>query len=304
MKSTAMKVVLAFSVLGVAGCASTPAAVKKTELTVQAPTYTEKVAAVIADDATGVVCPKDNMWEAFEWKKIIPLANGCVRSKDWVKVERMADHLAKKAHLTPWGAYYFALVASHRKDYPRATWMLELALKKDPKQGMFHYEMGRIHWELGDDASALKSLKTASDLNPSLTEAHYIMGQMALQKGSNSEAETLLMKALNNDTRHWPTLMALAVLKSRTGDWSKAAEYLARAVEMNPRSSKARVALAQIQETHLKKPTEALRSYRELKQLAAARKLDEGVQFNVDEKIKMIEATTREPSNFEKKAKK
>lgn len=298
MKNLKLQILVSATALLVAGCASAPALKKAVDVPV--PTYSEKVEALPVDEVRGVSCPRDNMWEASDWRKIVPLANGCVKAKEWGKVERMGDHLAKKAHLTPWGPYYLSLAAENRKDYPRAMWMLELALKKDPKQGIFHFEMGRIQWEQGDESAALKSLKTASELNPSLTEAHYIMGQMALQRGSNSEAESLLKKALDNDGNHWATLMALAVLKSRTGDWNKAAEYLARAVNQNPRSSRARVALAQIQETHLKRLPEALQSYKAIKQLASARKLDEIVQFNLDEKIKTIEATTREPSSDRK----
>ena len=73
----------------------------------------------------------------------------------------------------------------------------------------------------------------------------------------------------------------------------------------NPRSAKARLALAQVQEEHLKKAQEALHGYKQLKQLNADRKLDETIHINLDEKIQSLEknisqltskVTTRQPS--------
>jgi tetratricopeptide (TPR) repeat protein len=277
---------LAFAIVALAGCASSPSKTGDQP----APTYTEKVSAGSLDFVKASNCPHDSMWEKLEWKKITALANACVKAKDWNRVEKMGNFLATHAYLTPWGAYYLSLSAANRKDYQRATWMLELALKKAPSEGLFHYQLGRLHWEQGDDALALKSLKTAADLNPSLTDAHWIMGQVALQRGDTGEAERYLKKALSNDPQHWSALMSMAALKNRTKDWQDSADYLQKAINVNPRSSKARLALAQVQEMQLKRLADALQTYRDLRRLNSDHKLDEGVHFNIDEKIKNIES--------------
>jgi tetratricopeptide (TPR) repeat protein len=212
-----------------------------------------------------------------------------VKAKDWMKVEKLGNHLAIRHHLIPWGPYFMSLSASSRKDYPRATWMLELALKKAPQEGLFHYQLGRIAWETGDTSSAVKELKMASDLNPSLVEAHTLMGTLALQKQDFSNAGALFEKALKVDAGHWPAMMGLASVKMKSGDFKEAEALLEKSVRSNPRSSRARLALAQVQEQHLKKLTEALQSYKDLKSLSTEQKLDEGLKFNLDEKIQSLE---------------
>lgn len=306
------RAVLIFTSILISGCATPGAEIKKQTYIAPAPlnapaapTYSEKARGVTVDQVKSANCPQDNKWENLTWTKIIPLANACVKAKDWHRVEKMGDLLAKTAYLTPWGAYYLSVAAEARKDYPRALWMLELALKKNPNEGIFHYEIGRIQWELKDDAEALKHLKMASDLNSSLTGAHWIMGQMAIQRQDYSAAEHLFEKALESDSEHMPSIFAMAQVKVIKKEWERAEEYLAKAVRYNPRSTKARLALAQVQEEYLKKVQEALHGYKQLKQLSADRKLDESVHINLDEKIQSLEknitqmtnkVTTRQPS--------
>lgn len=280
-------VVVTASIIGCATSAPKVADSKPTWQPTQ-PTYEEKVSARSLDQVKAS-CPGDNQWENLEWKKITPLANSCVKAKDWHKVEKMGDWLATHASLTPWGAFYMGLAAEGRKDYPRAIWMFELALKKAPKEGIFHYELGRIHWELGQDAAAVAEMKMASDLSPSLVEAHALMGQLALQRQEISEAERYFQKALSVNSKHLPSILGMASAKINSKDYVKAEEYLGQAVDLNPRASKPRLALAQVQEEHLKKYNDALATYRQIKQMSADRKLDEVIQLNLDEKIRNLE---------------
>jgi tetratricopeptide (TPR) repeat protein len=243
----------------------------------------------MSPDKIKTSCPADNKWEEYDWKRIPPFANACVKAKDWAKLEKMGNNLATRAHLTPWGPYYLAVAAEGRKDYPRAIWMLELALKKAPKEGLFHYELARIHWDLGDDSDAVKHMKMASELSPNLTEAHATMGQLAMQRHEYSEAEGYFQKALKADDNHVPALLGMAMVTLNNKDYAHTEEYLNRAISVNPRGSKARLALAQVQEENLKKYHEALQTYKELKRMNADKKLDETVQINLDEKIQSLE---------------
>jgi tetratricopeptide (TPR) repeat protein len=304
-------------VLGLAACASKPAqndrsaSLQKEDAK---PTFTEKLSAIEATRVDSKVpCPREGAWNGMDWRRIMPMANACVRTGDWRKVETIGAYLGLHSHLTPWGPYYMSLAAGARKDYPRAIWMLELALKKAPQEGLFHYQLGRIYWEMEDEVSALKSLKTASDMNPSLTDAHWIMGQVALQRGELGEAERQLARALDKNFRHWPALMAMASVKSKAKDWNGAESYLVKAIHANPRSTKARLALAQIQELQLKNLSSALTTYREVRQMVVNKRLDEKPEVNVEEKIKSLEqalsqvaksktVSARNPTNDQKVA--
>lgn len=290
MTNTQRNIILVLSALAFAGCATSPTAKTTSipELQPVKPSYEEKTTSMSLDKIKAS-CPADNKWEEYDWKRIPPFANACVKAKDWSKLEKMGNKLATQAHLTPWGPYYLAIAAEGRKDFPRAIWMLELALKKAPKEGLFHYELARIHWDLGDDSDAVKHMKMASELSPALTEAHTSMGELAMQRHEYSEAEGYFQKALKSDDKHMTALLGLATVALNKQDFSRAEEYLARVVSLNPRSSKARLTLAQVQEEHLKKYQEALQTYKDLKRMNADKKLDESVHINLDEKIQSLE---------------
>jgi tetratricopeptide (TPR) repeat protein len=278
------------------------------------PLYTEKVTGISLEQMRSGSCPQDTKWESFNWEKIVPLANACVKAKDWVKVEKMGDVLAKRAYLVPWGAYYLALDAESRKDFARAVWMLELALKKAPGEGIFYYEIGRIHWELGNTPLSIKNFKEASDKNPSLTEAHWVLGQVALNQRKTSDAKTYLKRALESSPKHFPSLMSMAQLEINSKNWVEAEKLLTQAISINAHSTRARLALVKTQEDELKKLSEALSGYKEIKKLAADKKLDEVPIINFDEKIRNLQdsikrasaaekVTARQPSGEEKVAK-
>lgn len=289
MKTINTAVILIFSA-GLVACASVKKSSEDDGMTSGkfAASYLEKTDAVVLSKAKVGDCPADG-WETTDWKKAVAFANACVKAQDWVKVDKIGNHLAIQAYLTPWGPYFLSLSAAARKDYPRAQWLLELASKKAPQEGIFHYQMGRLAWENGEEALAIKELKAASELNPSLVEAHTLLGQLAYGKQDNSSAERLFQKALSADASHWPALMGLASVKMKTGDWKEAEALLEKSVKMNPASSKARLALAQIQETQLQKISAALQTYKDIKALSADRKLDDGIKVNLDEKIQSLE---------------
>ena len=256
------------------------------------PTYDEKVTSRALEQVKAA-CPSDFSYQSMEWRKVTPLANACVKAKDWQRLEKMGDWLAKQAPLTPWGPYYMGLAAEGRRDFPRAIWMLELALKKAPKEGIFHYELGRIHWELKNDRAAVASMKTASEMSPGLVEAHSVMGQLSLQREEFAEARKYFQKALLVNSKHYVSVLGMAAVEMGTKDYAKAEEYLARAVDLNPNASKPRLALAQIQEEHLKKFDEALSGYKRIRQMSADKKLDEAIPVNLDEKIRGLEKSSQ-----------
>ncbi|MGE3683866.1 MAG: tetratricopeptide repeat protein [Bdellovibrionales bacterium] len=239
---------LGLSVMLLGACASQPRPSDRVSLSapVEA-TFREKVNTELAGEMNTGACPRDKAWTKASWKKVVARANACTKAKDWPKVREMGDHLAVHAPLTPFGPYYLSLEAAARRDYPRALWMLELALKKAPKEGLFLYQLGRVHWEMGEKELALKELKQAAESNPTLTEAHYMVGRMALMRDESSEAERWIKRALANDSRHSASLLAMAEIKMKSSSWVEAERWLQEALRADPRSSKARLALTEVQ---------------------------------------------------------
>lgn len=279
-------IVLATAML-LAACAGSP--MKQDQGTVIKPSYSEKVGAMRLESARAANCPTGDGYTKEDWRHGVAYANACVKTNNWKQVEEIGGHLAKNAPLTPWGPYFMALAASTRKDFPRAQWMLELALKKAPGEGLFHYELGRVAWSTGDDATAIKEFKTASDMNPALTDAHFVSAQIALRADNYGEARRLFGLALANDGKYVPALLGAAQVEMRAKDFVKAEGLLGQVIRLSPRNAKARLALAEVQEQHLKKTQEALTSYREIKALASEHKLDESPRMNLDEKIQALE---------------
>ncbi|MGE4132587.1 MAG: tetratricopeptide repeat protein [Bdellovibrionales bacterium] len=234
------------------GCAGTPTkkSAKVDAEVAPKPTYTEKVGAVSAQDlhAPKSACPKEGAWNGQDWRKVVDQANACVKTGDWRKVETIAEYLSTRAHTTPWGAYFFSLAAEKRKDFPRALWMLDLAMKKAPSEGLFRYQLGRVLWESGEQAAALKEFKQASDGNSDLTDAHWIVGQIALQRGDLAEARAYLQKALSNDPHHGPAALAMAATYLQEQKWQEAEGHLAKAVRLRPKDAAAKQTLLKVRE--------------------------------------------------------
>ena len=91
------------------------------------------------------------------------------------------------------------------------------------------------------------------------------------------------------DPKHAPASLAIASLRLKAKDWSRAEGALEEAISLNPRSTRARLALAQVREQQLKKFQDALDTYKELRSLHSSKKLDEPVTLNLDDKISMLE---------------
>ncbi len=283
--------ILVVAALFFAGCATTPqkAPGSATVGGETKPTYSEKVETQTISNYRGSKpCSLSGGWKSLSWRDQTVLANACVQSERWSQVREIGDHLAVHAPLTPWGAYYLSLEAASRKDYTRATWMLELALKKSPNEGLFHYELGRVQWLQGLESEAKASLIKASDLNASLTQAHVFVAQLALVEKSYSRAEKYLRKALSAEPKNWAALMGMATVLTNKQDWVGAEDYLVRAVKAQPREFQSRWALAGLYEKQLNSPTQALASYKELEQRRLAQAVDHMPDVSVQEKIQSL----------------
>lgn len=84
--------------------------------------------------------------------------------------------------------------------------------------------------EAGDPAAAAKAerlLRAAIELNPSLAEAHYQLGDLYLKKGQTSQAQPLLEKAVKLDPQDSAAHFALARLYRRLGRTAQAGEEMA-----------------------------------------------------------------------------
>jgi tetratricopeptide (TPR) repeat protein len=252
--------------------------------------------AVRGTERRGSGCPRNPPAKTTAWKTLVAQAGTCVQAGNWKTVETLGAHLSQYHQISPWGPYFLSLAAESRKEFPRALWMIELALKKAPNSGLLTYQQGRIHWLTLDQGAALKSFTRAAELDKKLAEAHLILGQQALVAGNTDEAGKRFQLALAADSRlaaaHWG--WAEVCLKKK--DLRGAQEALAQAVLHQPSSLSARLRQARVFETLEKNYPEALGAYRQIRHMSRDRRLDAAVDFDIDAKIKEIEGLAKAAS--------
>ena len=113
------------------------------------------------------------------WSSIMRRVNNCVQGRNWDSVEHAGSQMARFRPLSPWGAYYMSLAAEGKKHYPRALWMIDLALKKDVQVSVLHYQKARILWLLEQEEEAKKEMKIAdqiSDKKTRVPEVSFTLG--------------------------------------------------------------------------------------------------------------------------------
>jgi len=296
--------------LTMAGCATTGSKSNPAQKTVYVETIVPLSARSGWSGAKNTCLDGIGKLKNLTWKEKLKVGNACVLSGQWASVETVGAFIAEKEHQSPWGPYYLSLAAEARSDFPRALWMIDLASKKAPNNGMMVYQAGRIHWKNGDRLSAKRSFEAAIKLASNLSEAHSILGQLALLDGNLSDAEKRFQKALQSDSRNQSSLLGLAEVKIKKKLYKEAIDLLGQAISNAPSSYQARVRQAYVFEVLDKNYPEALSAYRRIQTLDGNKRLDAAVDIDLESKIRSLEAlvknsvpnqvTLREQSNDKK----
>lgn len=227
-------------------------------------------------------------------KQLMDWSSACVVAGQWKQVEVLANQTSVKFPKSAWGPYFLSLSAEHAKDWPRARWMAELAVKNAPNEGLVLYQLGRIQWKMDERDLAFQTLEKAADKNSSLVEANVLLGQLALVADHNSEASRYFAKAVAEDAKHFGALMGMAEVGFRARAWDEVEIYLRQAIQVRPRSLQARLRLAEGQEILAKNNADALQSYLEIQKLEKSHKLDEQPSFDIAIKVQSLQASMAE----------
>lgn len=238
-------------------------------------------------------CPSasDKKWQKADWKSVVQMANGCVVKGQWSQVEDLANHLARQDHLAPWGPYYLSLAADARKDYSRALWMIELALKKAPSLGILKYQKGRILWGLEEYSQAMEMFEEALDKEPELLDAHMMLAQIHYRDQEFDKAKDHFEVVLSKDSKNYTALVGLAECELKDGNIDKALGYFDRAVSRNGSDLALRLRQAFVYETVAQNLPEALASFKEIQGLIKRGKLIGSLNFDLSGKIKSLESS-------------
>ena len=88
---------------------------------------------------------------------------------------------------------------NREKDYASAEKTLNEGLKLDDKSAEGHYELAKTYWALGRWQDAEPHAQTAVKLLPTMSQAHVLLGNIALRKRDNETAYTEFTEYLRLD---------------------------------------------------------------------------------------------------------
>lgn len=280
------------------GCASSPSVTKKSDAPIAVQASALPTNAMIAgytlDSYSGSRSCPHSVSKSASLVDDMKAAAACVHAGQWHLVEELGNQMAMQFSGDAWGAYFLSLSAEHSKDWPRARWMSELAVKKAPNEGLTLYQLGRVQWAMGERMTALETLKKAVEKNSTLTDAHVLMGQIAMLDQKKSDAEKSFSLAYARDSKNLAALMGLAEVERLNKKWPESERYLREAISVAPKHLEARVKLAQGLESFKGDMSGALDEYREIQKLDRDKKLDAPLTFDVGAKIQSLQASVAE----------
>jgi tetratricopeptide (TPR) repeat protein len=279
---------LALSALLLAGCATSGTPTKQATQTQRSP----KVDLYLAGHSSAPVNTVSESCTPFKsasWKTLVGKASACAKSGQWTLVEEYAYEISKADMDSPWGLYFYSLAAEGKKDFPRAIWMIEAAIKKSgPNVALFRYQKGRLLWALKPTESALKEVELALKTDPSLVDGHVFLGDARMRSWELSTAENHFNTALQLKSNYYEAVRGMAECKRLKGDIKEAIPYLAQAMGMKPAELSTRVNLALAYEQE-KQTSQALATYRALRESMNSGLVKDKPDFDVNEKIRSLE---------------
>ena len=133
-------------------------------------------------------------------------------------------------------------------EYERVRGIAEARLRETPDDGEMLAVLAYAEAALGDLESARHSLERAIELSPPETadDQRVLLAEVLAGLGETEAAERVLVGITERAPRNTRALIGLGILSSRAGDAAGAGNYLNRALQIDPESTGALVALFQI----------------------------------------------------------
>lgn len=241
-------------------------------------------------------------WKKETLKNLIKNANACYILQKNEKLQSLANHIAQKFHNTPWGPYYLSLVAQNAADYPRALWMIELAIKKSPKTALLYYQKARILWSTTDFSKAVENYNLALKENPRFVEVHLFLAQLYYKEQNFKLAEKHFLAITEINSEMGQAFAGLAESRLALNNDKSATELYEKAVNLSPRNLVYRARLAGLYESIQKDNESALSMYKKIREMTADNSASRNfMSFDLNEKIKKLEEVVARQISSEKK---
>lgn len=146
--------------------------------------------------------------------------------------------------------FFMLIIASYslrtvfrNEDWKTPERLWRATLNTSPLSPRAHNNMGDIYARQGNSAAALLEFKKATELNPRYADAYHNLANTYYSQGNFKEAIGHYQKALAFNPDLFESHYNLGILYAGSGDCDRAAQELARAVQLRPGDKNARSAL-------------------------------------------------------------
>jgi tetratricopeptide (TPR) repeat protein len=283
--------ILASGLLVLTSCAST-GPVSQTERKSEA--FVKDVTATSMDSIEKNGCKASPAkYGKWKWKDLMKEADACVVATKWQNVTNLGMEMSQRDVNSPWGPYFLSLSAESDLQFDRALWMLELATKRAPNVGLFHYQKGRVLWKRDSFKEATNSLAKAIQLDPNLIDAHLFLGQIYFRDQEYSRAARHFQAVLSVRPRDPTALMGLAECQIQTGDAQGALELLRKGERLFSDDPVFSLREAHVYEYLLNDVPKAIEIYKSIAASYRTGAFSRPLDFNIEEKIKDLEMSAQ-----------
>ena len=234
--------------------------------------------------------------ERLSYRALTQLAASCVKAKANKKLEAVAYELMSQEPYQPWGAYFMSLSQELKGNLNSSEWYINLALKKNEKYGILHYQLGRIYWAQEKIVSSSKEMESGLRLDPSLTEAQLFLGQLDYRDQQFESASEHFYEVLKSQPKNVLALTGLVESRIQRRDSRGALEILERGLSSHPERVDFLLRQGQIFETMLNDRDRAFNTY--LMVLKKAKSLGQTqVIKQIQEKLAELNVDNRQPAS-------
>ncbi len=123
---------------------------------------------------------------------------------------------------------------SLKKDHQKSLEYLLKAEQLDSSDAGIYNSLGVTYTNLGDTTNALKNYHRAVTINPDKMEYVRNLGSLLIAEGNLNEAQSMIIKALANDTADAEAYYMLGKITIAKKDYQGAEEYLEKTVDLKP----------------------------------------------------------------------
>jgi len=145
--------------------------------------------------------------------------------------------------------YNLALALAKLGDHQGERWALQDAIQADPHFAKAHNQLGLADMADGQVSTAEEEFKMALDANPEFAEAENNLGVLYARLGKNDEAMSLFRRAAEHSPQYVAALANLGLALADQGKYDEAQRELQRAISASPGDPAAYTALGLIAET-------------------------------------------------------